>query len=133
MATNNNAYYDAYKKSVQQIKDNYNAQEKAATQRKDAYMKTLEANDAVDLRKQRIVLADADVGAGMEMRAALTDKNVAREHELTIRALHAEALRMAVAAVAGGAHSLLVSEELKIHHEHVLYLRSSKNMRTFRG
>lgn len=46
MATNNNAYYDAYKKSVQQIKDNYNAQEKAATKRKDAYMKTLEANDA---------------------------------------------------------------------------------------
>ena len=45
------------------------------------------ANNAVDGCKERIVLADADVGAGMEMRAALTHENIAREHELTVRAL----------------------------------------------
>ena len=69
----------------------------------------------------------------MELRATLTHENVAREDELTVIALYAKALRMAVTTVTGGAHSLLVSEELKIHLEHVLYLRSLKIIRTLRG
>jgi hypothetical protein len=56
-------------------------------------------DNAVDFRKERIVLADANVDAGMEMRPALTDQNVARKHELTVRALRPEPLGLAVAAV----------------------------------
>jgi uncharacterized protein YejL (UPF0352 family) len=46
MATSKTAYLDAYRKSAQQIKNNYNAQAKAATQRKNDYMQTVENNDA---------------------------------------------------------------------------------------
>ena len=94
---------------------------------------TFELNDAIHLCVQGIIVADADILAGMEFSSTLTNENVSREHKLAICALYAKALCMAVTAVTGGAHSLLVSEELKIHHEHVLYLRSSKNMRTFLG
>ena len=94
---------------------------------------TLELHDTVHLCIQSIVIADADILARMELSATLTNENVTRQDELTICALHAKALRMAVTAVTGGAHSLLVSEELKIHHEHVLYLRSLKIIRTLRG
>ena len=53
--------------------------------------------------------------AGMDAGSALADENVAREHVLAVRALGAQTLGVAVAAVAGGTHSLLMREELKIH------------------
>jgi hypothetical protein len=56
--------------------------------------------------------------------AALTDEDVARKHELTVRALYAQTLRRAVAAVARAAHSFFVGEQLKIHLKHACYLRS---------
>lgn len=46
MATSNTAYYDAYKKSAQQINNNYDAQAQAAQQRKNEYLETVERNDA---------------------------------------------------------------------------------------
>ena len=42
------------------------------------------AKNAVNLCKQRIVLTDADVIAGMEMCAALPYEDVARKNELTV-------------------------------------------------
>ena len=47
----------------------------------------LETDDAVDLGVKGIILTDTDVGAGMEMSAALPDKDIAGENELTVSAL----------------------------------------------
>ena len=58
-------------------------------------------------------LADAHVGAGMDVGAALADQNVAGQHELTVAPLHAQALGLGVTAVPGGADALLMGEELK--------------------
>ena len=80
----------------------------------------LETDNAVNQSEQGIVAADAAVGAGMNMSAALTVQDVARQNELTVRALRAKALRLAVAAVVGRTGALLMSEELKIHRKHLL-------------
>ena len=79
---------------------------------------TLELDDAVNLCVQGIIITDANVQAGMDLGAALANQNVASQYELTIAALGAKTLSMAVAAVTGGTHTLLMSEELKIHLEH---------------
>src|SRR5215218_3663723 len=54
---------------------------------------------AGDLRKQRVVLAEADVQSGLVLPAALTHENRAAAHEVALEALHAKPLRIAVAAV----------------------------------
>src|SRR5437763_526753 len=61
------------------------------------------------LGEDRVVLADARAGARAEARAALPDDDRPRLHVLTCEQLHAEALRVRVAAVAGGAKTFLVS------------------------
>jgi hypothetical protein len=71
----------------------------------------LEAHDAIDLAENGVVLADPDVGADMELSATLTDNDGAAANELAIGTLHAEALGLAVAAVTGGTHTLLVSHD----------------------
>ena len=81
-------------------------------------------NVAVDKSEKCIILALADIVAGMDVCSALSYKDISRKNELTVRALGAQTLRMAVATVTGGTHSLLMREELKIHLEHLLYLRS---------
>ena len=83
-----------------------------------AAMLRLEADDAVDLCEKGIILADADVGAGMEMSTALPDENVAREHELTISTLGPKTLGFAFTAVAGRTYALLMCKKLKIEFEH---------------
>ena len=79
---------------------------------------TLEADNAVRLGEQGVVAADTDVDAGMDVGAALANKNVARENELTVGALGTKALGLGVAAVLGRAHTFFMSEELKtnVHH-----------------
>ena len=74
---------------------------------------TLEADNTVGLGKQRVIAADTDVGAGVDVGAALAHKNVAGENELTVSALGAKALGVRVAAVLRGAAALLVGEKLK--------------------
>src|SRR5690242_6664305 len=49
-----------------------------------------ELDDAVDLGEERVVAADADVHARVELRAALADENRATGHELAGEALDAE-------------------------------------------
>src|SRR5690349_14818963 len=77
-----------------------------------------EFHDAVRERKECVVLAQADVLARIELGAALTDQNVARENLLTTEALHTEALRVRVAAVTRGTGALFRREKLKIETEH---------------
>src|SRR4029078_6059857 len=59
-------------------------------------------------REQRAVLAEPDVVAGVELGAALTHDDRAGGDRLTAEALHAEALRVGIAAVPGGGCALLL-------------------------
>src|SRR5690606_38900265 len=67
-----------------------------------------EADLAVDECIQRVVLAQADVLAGMEARAALAHDDRARGDRLAAVDLHTEHLRVGIAAVARGTAALLV-------------------------
>src|SRR2546430_414272 len=70
---------------------------------------SLEADDAVDLREQGVVVAAAHVEAGLEARAALPHQDAAAGDELAAESLDAEHLRVRVPAVAGAADAFLVS------------------------
>src|SRR6476660_6782563 len=59
----------------------------------------VEPHHARDFGEKRVVLAAADVRAGKELRAALPDEDRAARDELAAEALHAEPLRVRVAAV----------------------------------
>src|ERR687890_254157 len=59
-------------------------------------------------REQRVVAAPADAQARVEVGTALAHDDLAGLHGLTPEALDAEALRVGVAAVAGGRGALLV-------------------------
>ena len=54
----------------------------------------LEPYDAVDLGEKGVVLATADVEAGLERGSALANQNGATGDRLAAEALHAEALRV---------------------------------------
>src|SRR5205814_947579 len=68
----------------------------------------VELDEAVLQRVEGIVLADADVHARLERRAALPDQDRAGGDLLAAEFLHAEALRFAVAPVARAANSFFV-------------------------
>ena len=53
---------------------------------------TLEADNTVGLGKQRVIAADTNVGAGVDVGAALADQDVACQNELNISELGAKAL-----------------------------------------
>ena len=61
----------------------------------------VEVHDPVDLREQGIVLGAADVQSRLQRRAALPDEDRTARHELAGKTLHAEALAVAIAPVAG--------------------------------
>src|SRR5258706_7451596 len=69
---------------------------------------------AVDPRVQRVVAADADVGAGMHDRAALPNQDLARVDALAAVDLDAEALRLGIAAVSRASARLLVCHDLPL-------------------
>src|SRR5204862_6627303 len=68
-----------------------------------------ERERSVALGEDRVVLADPRAGARAEARATLADDDHAGLHRLAVEELDAEALRIRVAAVRGGAKSFLVS------------------------
>ena len=72
----------------------------------------LEANNAGNLCKKSIVLADADIRARMDVSAALANQNVACRYNLTISTLYAKSLGLGIAAVLGGTCALMMSEKL---------------------
>ena len=67
----------------------------------------LELDLAVNQSEQRIVLADTDVVARMDVRASLANENVASQNELTVCALGAEALGLGITTVLGRAAAFL--------------------------
>src|SRR5690606_99098 len=60
-----------------------------------------ELDGAVDQREERVVAAQADAVARVELRAALADADVAGLDGLAAEDLHTQVLRVGVAAVAG--------------------------------
>ena len=78
----------------------------------------LELDGAVNQSKQGVIAADAHVHAGMDVSAALTNKDVASQRELTVSTLGSKALAFAVATVTGGAHTFFMGEKLKIQLQH---------------
>src|SRR5437763_5162495 len=68
-----------------------------------------EREGAVALGEDRVVRAEPRAGARAEARAALADDDHAGLHRLAVEQLDAEALRVRVAAVPGGAETFLVS------------------------
>src|SRR5699024_10272887 len=79
---------------------------------------SFEFDFAVNLCEQGVVGAFADVLTGMDVRAALFDKNVAGEHELTVRTFYAESFVFGVTAVFGGTHTFFVRKQLNVYFEH---------------
>ena len=71
---------------------------------------TLELDTSVHQGVQSIILADADVGTGMDPGAALTVKNVTGLHDLTVRSLGAKTLGLGITAVLGRTDTLFMSE-----------------------
>src|SRR5207249_206819 len=69
----------------------------------------LEADAAVDLREDRVVLAPARVQSGPEATSALPHDDGAAGHHVAVVSLHAEALRIGIAPVARAALPLFVS------------------------
>src|SRR3546814_5737762 len=63
---------------------------------------------AVDEREQGVVAAEADAHARMELGAALANDDVAGFDRLATIDLHAEILRVGVAAVARGTYALFM-------------------------
>src|SRR5687767_11444550 len=59
-----------------------------------------EADLAVDLREQGVILAQPDVEPGLEAASLLPHENRAARHEVAVVTLDAETLRIAVSTVA---------------------------------
>src|SRR5947208_11856715 len=73
-----------------------------------AKLAVAERDAAVRKRKQGMILAQADVVARVPLGAALAHDDVAGEDRLSAELLHAEALALTVAAVAGRAACFLM-------------------------
>src|SRR5437868_9855259 len=71
-----------------------------------------EADMAVDQREQRVVLADADIHAGVEPRAALADDDRTGGDQFTAVSLDAQHLGLGVAAVPCGTAAFFLCHEL---------------------
>src|SRR6185369_6497704 len=76
-----------------------------------AELAVAERDLAVGKRKEGMVLAQADVVARVPLRAALTHDDVAGASLLAAEQLHAEALALTVAAVAGRAACFLMCHD----------------------
>ena len=67
---------------------------------------------------KRIVRADADVLAGMDLGAALSYKYVARKDSLSVAALYTESLGFAVSSVLSGTDTFFMCKKLQTDSEH---------------
>ena len=67
----------------------------------------LEADDAIDLGIDRVILANANIVANPKLGSALPDNNCAGANQLAIVSLDAQSLGLAVAAVARAADAFL--------------------------
>src|SRR6185312_5945147 len=80
-----------------------------------------ELNLPVDKREQRVILAHADITAGMPGGTALTGDDVAGKTNLAAGLLQAEATAVGVAAVPGRSACFFVSHNYSLEFERVLH------------
>ena len=80
----------------------------------------LKLDGAVNQGEQGIILADTNVGAGMDVGASLANQDVASQNELTVSTLAAQTLGLGITAVLGGTAALVVSEELNTNLQHCI-------------
>ena len=73
----------------------------------------LEADNAVGRGIQRVVTADANIHAGVNVRPTLADQNIAGQNMLSVSPLGPQTLALGVTAVLGGTNALLMGKELK--------------------
>jgi hypothetical protein len=78
----------------------------------------LKPKRTVNQSKQGIITAASNIYTGMNLGSALLEKDVAGLNELTVCSLGAETLGLGISAVLGGADTLLMSEQLKVHSQH---------------
>ncbi len=74
------------------------------------FAQSFKSNGAVNKRKQRVVLAHADACPCLEFGAALSYKDIACKHELSVRALNSQHFGVAVSAVVGRTGTFLMGE-----------------------
>ncbi len=72
----------------------------------------LELDLTVDQSEEGVVCAHADIVAGMNSSASLSDDDIAGDNRLTVGLLNAKSLGLGITTVLGGAHALLMSKEL---------------------
>lgn len=82
---------------------------------------SLKSYDTVSQCEQSIVRTTAYVLARMDVGASLANEDVARYDLLAVGSLGAKALGLGITAVLGGAHSLLMREELHRNSDHFDY------------
>ena len=87
----------------------------------------LEFYDAVDKSKKGVVGADTDVVAGMDLGSALSHKDIARKHELTVGSLRAETLGLGITTVFGRAHTFFMCKKLNTDSKQFSHLQNVDN------
>ena len=73
---------------------------------------TFKFDSSVNQSEKGVIAADADVFTGMDVGAALPDKDVAGEDRLAVGALDAQPLGLGVTAVLGGTDTFFMGKEL---------------------
>lgn len=77
-----------------------------------------ELHDPLDECKKRVVAPHPDIGAGVEVRPALANQDVAGDYPLAAEALDSQTLRVGIPPVAGRAGTLFGRKQLQIEIEH---------------
>ena len=84
----------------------------------------LKLNGTVNESKERIILTDTDVLAGVDVRASLSYDDIACNNRRTVSFLDTKALRFTVSAVLCRTHTFFVGKELQTDSQHTsIYLR----------
>ena len=73
----------------------------------------IKVNIAIDQRENRVIFPDANVAAGMPLGATLTEDDIASDHFLATKLLHAKTLTARIASVLDGTLSFLMSHGAK--------------------
>jgi hypothetical protein len=72
----------------------------------------LELDLTVDQSEEGVVGAHANIVAGMNSGASLSDDDIAGDNGLTVGLLNAKSLGLGITTVLGRTHALLMSKEL---------------------
>ena len=72
----------------------------------------LELNGSINECKKSIIGTDTYIVAGMDLSAALSNKNVTSKYSLTVSLLYTETLGLGITSVLSRTYALLVGEEL---------------------